>query len=340
MPLTTAMRAALAATIVLAGAALGGQPAAAEHIKIGASETASGGAGYLAIEKGYFAAEGLDVEIVFFDAAPPIAVATVSGDIDIGTTGLSGGFYNLAAQGGLRIIGAQGHEAPGFHTIGYFISRRAFDGGFTSLRNLAGHAIGLSQVGTPGHYVLGATAEKYEIPLSAVRVVALQSTNNVLSAMSGGQVDGTVTVLQTALLPLIDRGDLKVLSWAGDEIAFQDRAIFVTTKTADEKREMLERFLRAYRKGARDYHDAFTGPDERPKDGPTAAATIAIIAKYVGQSTAAVRSGIAYIDPELRVNVEDVKRQIGWYKAQGMLKSDVDAAKILDMRYIVPLAEH
>lgn len=310
---------------------------AAETIKIGGAKTASGGPAYIAIEKGYFAAEGLDAQVLFFDSAMPIAVAAVSGDIDVGTTGLSAGFYNLAGQGALRIIGAQGHESPGFHTIGFFVSRRAYDTGLTSLRALAGHTIGLGQFGTPGHYVLGATAEKYGITLASLHLVALQSNANVISAMLGGQIDGTVTVLATPLIPLIDKGDIHVLSWVGDEMAFQDRAIFVATKTADQRHDMLERFLRAYRRGAQDYHDAFIGPDGRPKDGPTAAATVALIAKYVQQSPEQVRAGIAFIDPQLRVNVADVLRQIAWYKAQGMLKPDVDGNKILDQRYVVPL---
>ncbi|HEY1503418.1 MAG TPA: ABC transporter substrate-binding protein [Stellaceae bacterium] len=309
----------------------------AESIKIGGAKTASGGAGYIAIEKGYFTAEGLDAQLVFFDSAQPTAVAVVSGAIDIGTTGLSAGFYNLAGQGALRIIGAQGHESPGFHTIGYFVSKRAYDAGLKSLRDLAGRTFGLGQFGTPGHYVLGVTADKYGTDLAAIHLVALQSNANVISAMIGGQVDGTATVLATGYVPLIDKGDIKVLSWVGDEIPFQDRAIFTATKTANERGDMLRRFLRAYRKGAKDFHDAFTGPDERPQEGPTAAATIALIAKWVEQSPEQVRGGIAYIDPELRVNVADVLRQIAWYKAQGMLKADADGNQIIDKRYVVPL---
>ncbi|HEX3972172.1 MAG TPA: ABC transporter substrate-binding protein, partial [Stellaceae bacterium] len=250
---------------------------------------------------------------------------------------LSAGFYNLAGQGALRIIGAQGHESPGFHTIGYFVLKRAYDSGLKSLHDLAGRTFGIGQFGTPGHYVLGATATKYGIDLAQIHLLALQSNANVISAMMGGQVDGTVTVLATGYVPLIEKGDIKVLSWVGDEMAFQDRAIFTATKTANERGDMLQRFLRAYRKGAKDFHDAFTGPDERPKDGPTAAATIALSAKWVEQSPEQVRGGIAYIDPELRVNVADVLRQIAWYKAQGMLKPDVDGNQIMDKRYVVPL---
>ena len=123
----------------------------------------------------------------------------------------------------------------------------------------------------------------------------------------------------------------------GDEIAFQDRAIFVATRTANERRDTIERFFRAFRKGAQDYHDAFIGPDERPKDGPAAAETIAIIGKYVSQPPEAVKLGIAYVDPSLRVNVADLMRQIAWYKAQGMVKAEADGETIVDKRYVVPL---
>ena len=57
------------------------------------------------------------------------------------------------------------------------------------------------------------------------------------------------------------------------------------------------------------------------------------------QSPDAVRSGIAYIDPQLRVNVADVMRQIAWYKSQNMVKGDVDGQKIIDRRYVVGLPD-
>ena len=323
--------AALAAILLVIG------PAARRKHQDRRRQNGKRGPGYIAIEKGYFTAEGLDAQVVFFDSAVPNAVAVVSGDVDFGATGLSAGFYNLAGQGALKIIGAQGHESPGFHTIGLFISKRAYESGLKSLHDLGGRTFGLGQFGTPGHYVLGAVAEKYGIDLASIHLVALQSNANAISAMMGGQIDGTVTVLATPLLPLIDQGDIRVLGWTGDEIAFQDRAIFTATKTANDRHDLVERFLRAYRKGAQDFHDAFIGPDERPKDGPTAAATIALIAKYIDQSPEQVRAGIAYIDPTLRVNTADVLRQNAWYKAQGMLKPDVDGNHILDQRYVVPL---
>ncbi len=311
--------------------------ARAETIKLGLLKTTSAGPVYLAIEKGFFAAEGFEPQLVIFDAAQPVAVAVVSGDVDFGVTGITAGFYNLAGQGALKIIGAQGREAPGFHSLAFLESNRAYEAGLKSLDDLSGRTVALTQTGTPAHYALGAVAEKYRVPLASIRIVTLQSVPNIVSALTGGQTDAGATIVTVPMMPAIGRGDLRILAWVSAEIAFQDRAIFVATRTADEKRALIERFFRAFRKGAQAYHDAFIGPDEQPHDGPTAAEAIGIIAKYTGQPPEAVKLGIAYADPTLRVNVADVMRQIAWYKTQGMVKPEVDGNTIIDSRYVVPL---
>ena len=74
--------------------------------------------------------------------------------------------------------------------------------------------------------------------------------------------------------------------------------VFTGTKTADSRADTVERFLRAYRKGARDYHDAVTAADGTRKDGPAADEMIKIIAKYTQQSPAEAKLGIPYIDAD------------------------------------------
>jgi NitT/TauT family transport system substrate-binding protein len=139
------------------------------------------------------------------------------------------------------------------------------------------------------------------------------------------------------VMPSIARGDLRVLAWIGDELNFQDRAIFVTTKTANERRDVLTRFLAAFRKGTADYRAAFIGPNDAPQEGPTAPEILSIIGKYVGQPPASIKLGLAYVDGQLRVNTQDIMHQIAWYKAQGLLKGDVSPEQIFDSEFVVPL---
>src|ERR1700684_2144783 len=89
-----------------------------EAVKIGLVKTLAVGPVFVAQERGYFAAEGLDAELVYIDAAEPIAGAADSGGVVFGVTGLSAGFYSLAAQGVLKMIAAGNREMPGFKNAG------------------------------------------------------------------------------------------------------------------------------------------------------------------------------------------------------------------------------
>ena len=50
-----------------------------------------------------------------------------------------------------------------------------------------------------------------------------------------------------------------------------------------------------------------------------------------------IKLSVAYVDGGARVDVKDIYHQIQWFKDQKMLKDDVDASKVMDMKYVVPL---
>jgi NitT/TauT family transport system substrate-binding protein len=314
------------------------QGAMAEAIKIGSTKIASGGPIYIAIDKGYFAAEGLDAQMEFFAASLPVAVAVVSGDIDFGSAGLTAALYQLGGQGKLRIIAANARDARGFPQYAFIVANRAYEAGLRHYDDIGGKAIALGEFGAPAHYTLSLVAAKHGVDLKTVRVLPMQAIVNVISTVTGGQADGGVTPA-SAVLPAIERGDVKLLGYPGDEVPTQGGATVITTASADQRGELVQRYLRALRKGARDYHDAFVGPDETPRMGPTAPAVLAIIAKYTGQAEAQIARALPYIDPEARLDVKDVLRQIAWYQAQGMIKGEIDGGKIIDTRYVVPLPD-
>ena len=194
-------------------------------------------------------------------------------------------------------------------------------------------------VGSPLHYAVGRLAEKYGFDLKSVRVLPVQSIPNQISALTGGQADTTLLSTTPALPALIERGEIKRLGWLGDEAPMQLGATFTATRTAEQRHDVVERFLRALRKGAGDYHAAFTGADGRRKDGPTARAVLGIMAKYTGQAPERLENEIAFVDAEERLDMTDVLRQIAWYKSQGLVKRDIDGATIIDQRYAIPLGE-
>jgi NitT/TauT family transport system substrate-binding protein len=307
---------------------------AAEHIKIGGQKTTS--PLYIAVEKGYFAAEGLDPELVYFEAGQPVAVAAVSGDIDFGIAGLTGGLYALAEQGALKIIAGQTREAPGFRANTVVASQRAYQAGLRTFKDLPGHSVAVTQIGSSFHYDLALLAEKYRFDLGTIRIMPLQSNPNSVAAVSGGSVDAAISLV-TYLKPALDKGDVKLLGYIGDETPWQLTGCFVAARTANERGDTVQRFLRAFRKATREYHDAFTGPDGRRHDEATAPDVLAIIAKYTGRPVAEIDQSIGYIDPEAALDIADVARQVAWYKAQNLVKGELSGDQLVDRRYAIDL---
>ncbi|HEY1504813.1 MAG TPA: ABC transporter substrate-binding protein [Stellaceae bacterium] len=328
----------LSRTIVAVLIALGvaaPQARALDKINVSAIKAATFGGVFIAQERGYFAKEGFDVSLVYFDASPPIAVATVSGSLDFGMAATAAGFFNLADK--LRIIGGFAREAAGFQGMTFVASLKGWNSGIHSLKDLGGHTISIGTVGSSPHCSLSLIEKKYGIDPTSIRLEPLQAATNQATAVAGGSVDAAVT-MSTILMPGVQSGQTKLLGFVGDEVPWQLSSIFTTVKTADNV-PFVERFLRAYKKGAHDYIAAFVGPDGKRADQPTAPAVLEIISKYVGQSPEQVGKAIAYVDPDARLDVKDLQNQVDWYVSQGMLKTRIDVDTVTDKRYVVALTD-
>jgi NitT/TauT family transport system substrate-binding protein len=326
--------AALALSVICATAAHA-DPAQSEHVKVGISRISGYPGVPIAIARGYFAAQGLDAEMIFFDSAQPIAVGVASGDLDFGVSGMSAGFYALAAQGQLRFLASSSRDMAGFYSLVAIAGKKAWDAGLKSPKDLPGHDIAVTQIGTSLHFSIGMIAEKYGFPMSAVTVKPLQSNANVISALTGGTVAAAVLPVSPAL-PALDKGDVKVLAWMGDVgQTASGAALFTGTKTANERGDMVKRFMIAYRQGMRDFHDAFAGPDNHRRDGPLAPAILQIMADFTHVTPESFYRAIPFADPDGQIDPTGIERQIVWYKSQNLLKVDVDAEDIIDKRYAI-----
>jgi NitT/TauT family transport system substrate-binding protein len=332
-------RAALVAAATTLGLVSGGS-AQAETVKVGLSKLVSYPAVPIAIARGYFKDVGIDAQMVFFDSAQPIAVGVTSGDVDFGVSGLSAGFYTLAAQGQLRLLASSAGEEPGFYNIVFLVSNKAYDAGLKTIKDLPGHDVAVTQLGTSLQYTVGLAAEKYGFPIGSVAIKPLQSNSNVISALIGGTV-ATGVLPGTPTLAVVQKGDVKRLGWAGDLVpGWMGSALFTNTKHANNQGDLVKRFMTAYRKGTQDYHDAFATPDDKRKDGPDAPAMLKLLADFSGAPAEEIDKATPYIDAQGKVNVGDVANQISWYKSQNQLKGDVKADELVDMRYAIPVATH
>jgi NitT/TauT family transport system substrate-binding protein len=326
-------RAALVGVAILAASAVAH---AEEPMKatIGVLRLSSSAPVFIAEDKGYFRDAGLNIELKFFDAAQPIAVATTSGDVDFGVTAFTAGLYNLAGKGTLKVIGGMSREKAGYPLIGYFASPKAYEAGLKSPRDLAGKRIAVTQVGSSFHYSLGLLADKYGFKLSDVKIVPLQSLSNASAALKGETVDAALLPVSTAR-KLMDDGGAKLLGWVGDETPWQLGAVFASPKTLANK-ALVTKVLATLDRADREYHDvilAAVRDGKAPIDDKTKP-LLDIIAKYTNLPVEQVVGNCAYIDPDGKLDVKNVDNQIKWLQGQGFVDKGFDAEGIIDKDFV------
>jgi NitT/TauT family transport system substrate-binding protein len=327
--------------VIAFGALIAFAPTArsADPIHFGVTQIANCAPIAIALSKGYFTAEGLDPQLKIFEAQAPIAVAVASGDLDFGDAAETAALYNLAGDGRVRVIASGAAEAPSFHSLALVASNQAYAAGLKSARDLPGHSFALTQMGTGLQYSLGRIAAKEGFDAKTVKLLPLQSNPNIASALSGGRADAAVFDTTNAM-PLIQKGEVKLLGWVGDMTGYTPAfLVFASRNMLDNHPDTVRRFLAAYRKATRDYVAAFADAQGMRKDQPTATATLATISQWIGQPAARIKLGLPYIDREGRVDMAALQDQIDWYHAIGAVKNPLKAAMVVDKRYAIERTE-
>jgi NitT/TauT family transport system substrate-binding protein len=311
---------------------------AADKVKAGVVRSMGGSPNFLGKAKGFFAEQGIDVDIVFFDSAQPIAIAVASGDCDVGATGLTAAFFNLAGQGTLKIIGSGTWEHPGFQSIGFLVSNQAYDAGLHSLKDIGGKKGAITQSGTPLQYGIALAAKKYHIDYNTIQILLLQSNPNVGTALTGGQTDFAVQTVVPAYT-VVNKGGAKLLGWEGDELPpQQNEAFFSSTRMINERGDVLRRYLIGYRKAMAYFHDAFADANDKRRDGPTADEVEQIAAKALEQPIEQIKLGLPFFDRQGRLVERDFVELAAWYKSQGMIKGDINVGAMIDRKNAIMVA--
>jgi NitT/TauT family transport system substrate-binding protein len=329
-------------TMCLVAAVLAASSAVAqEKVAVGVLRFVSSGALFVAVERGYFKQEGLDLDLKFFDAAQPIAVAVVTGDVDFGLTAFTAGLFNLAGKGGLKVIAAQAKEERGFQGNAILASNAAWDKGLRRVEDLKGRTLGITQIGSSFHYQVGQIARIKGFDLKSVDVKPLQSLANMVAALKGSQVDAIIIAPHLAR-QLLAAGDAKLLGWYSDIDEYQFGALFTSPKMITGKRATAQKFVRAYQKGAGEFAAALLKRDDsgNRKFDAGSHEVAGLIAKHVypGQpadrAVSLVEASTFFVDSGARLNVGDIHDQIAWYKSQGMVDATVDPKALIDLSFI------
>jgi NitT/TauT family transport system substrate-binding protein len=306
-----------------------GAQAPLAKVKLGVLKLTSSAVLFLGVEKGYFKEFGVDPELVYFQAAQPIAVALASGDIPVGATGLTAGLFNIVA-GGVRIwiVADKGREWPNHNLTALVVRKDLYDGGARSMRDLKGKKIGVTQIGSTFHYNVGRYLEKEGLGPGDVELVPLQALPALNDALTARRVDAVATA-EPFVSRLETTGSGVTIIQTGDAFPWQIATVMFSDQFARDRARAVA-FMKGYVKSSRHYFDAVLAG----KSGPAFDEVVAITARYTGASPDLIRKGFPYQDRDGRLMPGDVARQIAWWHAQKLVKTSVAEKDIVDETFL------
>lgn len=160
----------------------------------------------IAEQRGFFKAEGLDVNIVDFAGGSQALRAVVGGSADV----VSGAFehtVNMQHKGQrLRAFVLQG-RAP---QIVLGVNPRTM-AGFKSVADLKGKKIGVTAPGSSTNVMVNFVLAKAGLKPSDVSIIGVGATQGAVAAMRSGQIDA-ISNLDPVITLLQRSGDLKIVS--------------------------------------------------------------------------------------------------------------------------------
>lgn len=214
---------------------------------------------YVAIEEGYFAEEGINLELVTGFGADKTMTALLTGEADIGFMGSESSIYTYV--GGTQdyvVTFAQLTQRAG----NFLVSREPVDNFDWSLLNgksvLGGRAGGMPEM--IFEYIL----KKNSIdPKTEVNIDQSIDFGSTAAAFSGGQGDFTIE-FEPHATALEQKGDGYVIASLGEESGYVPYTAFSARKSyLEENPELIQKFTNALQKGM-DYVQSHT-PEEIAK---------------------------------------------------------------------------
>lgn len=325
-------RPALAALALLASSLAAG---AADRVSVGTVGNSSDAGFLIAEAKGYFRAEGLDVNFIPFDGAQKMMSPLGTGELEVGGGAASASLYNAAARNiAIRIVADRSRTEAGsmFQTL---MIRKALieSGRFKSYADLKGLKVALlAPGGSPGS-TLNEAARKGGIRYEDIERTYMPFPPQV-PAFKNGAIDASI-MIEPFASAIVAAGD--GVRFASTEDFYPDDQIgmvFFSEKFIRERKPVGERFIKAYIRALRDYNDAMKEGKFAPT--PKGEAIVAIMARGLGLPEAQIRGAyVPAISPDGRPNEASLRKDLDFFKAQGdVTDASVRVETLLDMSFV------
>jgi NitT/TauT family transport system substrate-binding protein len=321
-----------AALAGVVAASLAGPAGAADKVVVGTGGSASDAPFYIAYEKGFFKDEGLDVDLIVLDSGAKVIAPLGTGELDVGSGALSVGFWNALVRGvKFRIVADRGHAEPGYLYQTVFMRKDLIDSGqFKSLKDLKGMRMGFAAQGVTSLSLLNEAAKFAGIGYEDVTPVYLSFPQQI-AALQNKALDGTMLIEPQATVAVNAGYGVRFMDTNAFYPHQQISVIFYSDKFATQRKDVAEKFMRAWLRGVRTYNDAIKGGKIA---GLGADEIVATMAKSFNMNPNLVREMYSQaVDVTGGVNAAGIQKDLDFFLKQGWVTGQIKASDVIDMSF-------
>jgi NitT/TauT family transport system substrate-binding protein len=276
---------------------------------------------YLAQEEGYFAQQGINLDLVKFQSATAALPSLINGDIAVSGGTLSPGFVNAITKGShVRIVADKGRTSPGGCTAtGLLIRKDLSDSGVvTQASDLRGRKIMADSSSSYGLYRVLALGN---LTTDDVTVVNMDFASGVVAFKNGGIDAGLLS--EPYLTQALNSGSAVVL--IPTEVYAPDwpTPLYYGPAILDKDPELGRRFMVAYLQGVKRYNE---GKTER---------NLAILGNYTRLDSELLNQSCWHpIAQNGDLPTKPVRDYMDWMYANKQITQNPDDDLLFDMSYV------
>ncbi len=309
----------------IAALALAGGAQAADKVTIGQVLSLAQSPYYIAIEKGYMAKEGIEIDSSAFRGGQDMVSSLATGQLDIGLGAFNAGFFNAANQGlDLRAVAAMGYQPSPVIATPPLVRKELWDSGaIRSGKDLKGRKVGVNTPGATPEYTLSLILEKYGMTLKDVDETMLGFPQMVL-ALDNKAVDVAFVSAPFHAIPLREGTAVLLQPDAGVTAGDITTVAFFSGKFLRERPDVGVRFLRAVVEGAKETQGAYN------KDPAIAA----ILAKATGLKLADIEASITFAFDK-KLDIDRFRDSIRRQEKQHMIDGRLDYTTPVPIDHII-----
>ncbi len=280
---------------------------------------------YVAVEKGYFAEEGIKVEFLPVDGGSDAVVQVAAGNFDVVAGGISANMLNAVARGIAFEIAASLHTERPPLASPFVVSKKRYESGeLTKISDLKGKKVATNNRGTATEWWLSEALRQGGVDITEVEVIGMPFPQ-IAPALESGSLDGAI-LSEPFATAAEDKGLIVRLS--EDFVnGFKPTYLYFNKEWVTANAEHATRFIKAYLRGARDLQG------ERYFEE----ANVAAIAKYTKVAPDVIRRARRpHFDPNGTIALDDIQTLQRFYRKQGLLnhEQDVDMTQFINTQYL------